>query len=404
VFPLTAGRGRARVLLAGLVLALMGTPIAPPALGAMETSRPTQAGDPLVEQALAELTRARDQARQAAERLEATADRRAAVEARVVAVEAEVAALAARIEELRAEIKTLRARLRARAAALYAASGTLSESGISLELSLDDSRRRVLAAAAGRADNRDAENLTASIEEMKAARTALGKEQAALDAERGQLAQLEERLQSEQAELDRRVDAANAALAQARALGALRANGEPLMGLSVLSPETMAAYVRAKGYRPRLAPGTSLEALARIYVEEGNAEHVRGDLAFAQSIIETGGFASAPGNNYAGMGWCDSCSTGRVFPTPRDGVRAQIQHLRNYADASSRAANLAFPPSPYWYDANPVRAARKFDTFFAKGWAPTWHDMGGGNWATDPNYSGKVLRVYAAMVAFSAGS
>ena len=49
--------------------------------------------------------------------------------------------------------------------------------------------------------------------------------------------------------------------------------------------------------------------------------------------------------------------------------------------------------------ARPSRA--RFDTYFAKGWAPTWSDMGHGNWATDPNYAGKVIGVYHSMVAFS---
>jgi hypothetical protein len=82
-------------------------------------------------------------------------------------------------------------------------------------------------------------------------------------------------------------------------------------------------------------------------------------------------------------------------------VRAQIQHLKNYADSSSRASGLANPPSPYWYSSDPATAARYFDTFFAKGWAPTWNDMGHGNWATDRAYSGKVLGVYASMVEFA---
>jgi hypothetical protein len=101
------------------------------------------------------------------------------------------------------------------------------------------------------------------------------------------------------------------------------------------------------------------------------------------------------------MGWCDSCSTGRSFPTARDGVRAQIQHLKNYADPTSRASGLAHPPSPYWYGSDPALATQNFNTFFAKGWAPTWNDMGHGNWATDRQYAGKVLRVYADMVAYA---
>jgi hypothetical protein len=188
-------------------------------------------------------------------------------------------------------------------------------------------------------------------------------------------------------------------LERAKTIGALRARGEPVQGPTVLTAEQMAGWIRAKGYSTRIQ--TSIDDLAQIYVDEGTAEGVRGDLAFAQSVIETGGFHSSPDNNFAGLGWCDSCSYGTRFPTPRDGVRAQIQHLKNYADSTSRASGLANPPSPYWYSSDPTAAARKFDTFFAKGWAPTWNDMGHGNWATDRAYSGKVLGVYQSMVTFA---
>ena len=90
-----------------------------------------------------------------------------------------------------------------------------------------------------------------------------------------------------------------------------------------------------------------------------------------------------------------------AFPTPRDGVRGQIQLLRNYADPASRAANLANPPSPPIYGSDPVRAAQCYDTFFAKGRTPTWNVMGNGNWATDPGYAPKVLTLYFQMVSFA---
>jgi hypothetical protein len=83
-------------------------------------------------------------------------------------------------------------------------------------------------------------------------------------------------------------------------------------------------------------------------------------------------------------------------------VRGQIQLLRNYADPTSRAANLANPPSPTIYGTDPVAAASSYDTFFAKGRTPTWNVMGNGNWATDPGYSQKVLTVYFQMVSFAA--
>ena len=130
---------------------------------------------------------------------------------------------------------------------------------------------------------------------------------------------------------------------------------------------------------------------------------MRGDVAFAQAIVETGGFSAAPNDNYSGLGWCDSCTRGTVFPTPRDGVRAQIQLLLAYADPDATSAKLHHPPSPYWWDTDPVQAARDFDTYFAKGWAPTWSDMGHGNWATDPNYASKVIGVYHHMVAYAQG-
>ena len=77
--------------------------------------------------------------------------------------------------------------------------------------------------------------------------------------------------------------------AGAQLIGALRARGEPIQGPTVLSGEQMAGWIRAKGYNPRIQ--TSIDDLAQIYVDEGNAEGVRGDFAFAQSVVETGGFA-----------------------------------------------------------------------------------------------------------------
>ncbi len=122
---------------------------------------------------------------------------------------------------------------------------------------------------------------------------------------------------------------------------------------------------------------------------------MRGDLAFIQGVIESAYFSVAAGDNYAGIGACDSCSGGFVFASPRDGVRAQIQLLRNYADPDSRADNLTYPPVKGLYPADPVVAARTFDRFFLKGKVPLWNMMGNGHWATDPTYAGKVLGLFA---------
>jgi hypothetical protein len=175
----------------------------------------------------------------------------------------------------------------------------------------------------------------------------------------------------------------------------------PVMGKAWLTPGQLAAWFKSTGTTPVLAPGTTIDDLAAMYIEEGNDEGVRGDLAFAQAIVESAYFTVAAGNNYSGIGACDSCDGGLPFGDPRAGVRAQIQLLRNYADPTSRAANLAHPPEPGLYGADPAHAAALYDTFFLKGKAPLWNMMGNGYWATDPIYAGKVIALFARMLVYA---
>lgn len=134
--------------------------------------------------------------------------------------------------------------------------------------------------------------------------------------------------------------------------------------------------------------------LARLYIEEGRAEGVAGDLAFAQAVLETAYFhypsygqVTPTHNNFGGMGACDggTCTVVR-FPTARLGVRGQIHHLRAYADATVTPVSLA----------NPLQSPRFH--LVTKGIAPNWEDLGNGRWATDPDYSSKILNLYASML------
>ncbi|HEY3725270.1 MAG TPA: glucosaminidase domain-containing protein [Acidimicrobiia bacterium] len=183
----------------------------------------------------------------------------------------------------------------------------------------------------------------------------------------------------------------------------------PVMGPNILTADQLTAWYNSK-HRAFNVPGINVHDLAQLFLWEGAAENVRGDIAFAQSVVETGYFGYVgsivtPANwNFAGMGACDSCSSGRQFPSPQIGVRAQIQDLRNYADAGSRAANLPNPPVPQWYawpSLNPVTAAYNFDHFFRKGLAPTWNQMGNGNHATSPIYGPTVISVFQNMLTFN---
>lgn len=110
-----------------------------------------------------------------------------------------------------------------------------------------------------------------------------------------------------------------------------------IMGKAKASAQQMALFARSKNAEPQL-PACSLEQLAQFFLEEGEAEGVRGDVAFAQSLRETGffkygGIVLPTQNNYAGIGALNGNATGQAatFPDPRTGVRAQIQHLKAYA-------------------------------------------------------------------------
>jgi Mannosyl-glycoprotein endo-beta-N-acetylglucosaminidase len=166
----------------------------------------------------------------------------------------------------------------------------------------------------------------------------------------------------------------------------------PVMGQSDLTAAQMAAYFLV--HKPPGSPclTVSVEELTADFQWHGNAENVRGDIAFAQSIIETGWFryggsVQCEQNNYGGF-------LGKSFPDAETGVRAQIQHLRAYADPSATSCSQPPLATPC---ADPV-----FSSVNPKGKAPNWNDMGNGNWAAASDYAGKVLTVYNDMRA-SAG-
>ena len=109
-----------------------------------------------------------------------------------------------------------------------------------------------------------------------------------------------------------------------------------IMGKAQATASQMAAFCLSKNASPQL-PSCTVEELARMFIEEGEAEGVRGDVAFAQSLHETGyfkfgGIVLPSQNNYAGIGALNGNATGQAasFPDPRTGVRAQIQHLKAY--------------------------------------------------------------------------
>ncbi len=122
-----------------------------------------------------------------------------------------------------------------------------------------------------------------------------------------------------------------------------------------------------------------------LYISEGTAEGVRGDLALAQAIHETGYFTNSDTsrNNFAGIVHYDGTASGKAFPNALLGVRAQIQLLKKYAAGNS--ASLA----------NPNVAPR------AGASASTWGQLAG-RWATDTRYWNSIRTLHEAMSAQAA--
>lgn len=172
------------------------------------------------------------------------------------------------------------------------------------------------------------------------------------------------------------------------------ATGTPVMGQPLLTAHHLATYYYSrKGHDTAQLPalGDDVEALARLFIEEGRRDGVRGDIAFMQSMVETGwlsfptyGQIRPEFNNYSGMYAFDGRPKGttceaetnpsRCFDTPRLGVRTQIHLLRSYADPSVADApdRLAYAPRD------------------RRGVAPIWELFGGQSgqaiWATAPDY------------------
>ena len=145
-----------------------------------------------------------------------------------------------------------------------------------------------------------------------------------------------------------------------------------IIGKSECTASQLAQYLISKN--PNSRPW-ALE-YAKLYIEEGEAEGVRGDGAWYQSCKETGNFKFDSGtavtfdqNNFCGLGVTKKGMKGHSFETPRLGIRAQIQHLKGYATTAPLKNPCIDPRYKY----------------ITKGCAPRFEDLAG-KWAV-PGYN-----------------
>lgn len=163
-------------------------------------------------------------------------------------------------------------------------------------------------------------------------------------------------------------------------VGKVKTWGTPILGEPELSAEQMENYLRSKNPH---APN-----VARLYIDIGRDMGIRGDIAFAQTLLETGFFRYGGDvvpeqNNFSGLGTTGRGVRGYYFATPQDGVRAQLEHL--WAYATTRPAPRT-PIDPRF-------------NYVTRGSCPTWEELGG-RWA----YPGYAAWKYASFEeAFAAG-
>ena len=107
-----------------------------------------------------------------------------------------------------------------------------------------------------------------------------------------------------------------------------QAGAIPVMGDAELTPADVTAGSSRRGVKYRLSGGISIDDLVAD-VLRGRRGRARAARARVRAVDHRDrSFGNALDNNYAGIGACDSCQGEPAFPTPRDGVRGQIQLLQ----------------------------------------------------------------------------
>ena len=163
-----------------------------------------------------------------------------------------------------------------------------------------------------------------------------------------------------------------------------------IMGQPKATVEQLQTYI--KKVNPKVTD--SVTKLAAIYIAEGEMEGVRGDIAFAQSCLETGNFTFSGSavtfeqNNFCGLGVTKNGMKGNSFDTPVKGIRAQIQHLKAYA-SNERLLQTCVDPRVLYV----TRGAAEYVEWLGIQENPTRQ-----GWAAGKNYGQEIIRILNAIM------
>lgn len=166
-----------------------------------------------------------------------------------------------------------------------------------------------------------------------------------------------------------------------------------IMGETSVTAEQMIEHYNASGrtfpsqvYKSKGAK--NLKKFCDTIINESKKEGVKAEVIFAQICVETGylqfgGQVSAEQCNFSGLGATDDGAAGATFPNVKIGIRAQVQHLKGYASKDALNQECVDPRFSY--------------LSFKRGTAKYVQDLGGGNWATDPDYASKLMAIIKDM-------
>ena len=171
----------------------------------------------------------------------------------------------------------------------------------------------------------------------------------------------------------------------------------PIMGESPVTVQEMVDYFNSSGKEypsDQLSKGgaDSIETFCQMYYEEASAEGVRPEVAFAQTMKETGflqygGDASIEQFNFAGLGTTGGGVPGNSYPDVRTGIRAQIQHLKAYATTDALAQECVDDRYEY---------VKKGSAPYVE-WLGQQENPEGVGWATGDNYGYDIVSMIREM-------
>ena len=179
-----------------------------------------------------------------------------------------------------------------------------------------------------------------------------------------------------------------------------------ILGKSNTSIDQMVRYYNKKS--PIAYPSEKLgkggapdiRTMATIFYEEAEKENIKAEVVWAQTMKETGYFkfggqVKIEQFNFAGIGALDGGAAGASFPNVRTGVRAQIQHMKAYADATITKNTLSSPCVDPRFDlVNPKGSAPYVE------WLGQKENPGGYGWATGKEYGIDIVEMIQTLMNF----